>query len=296
MLEIPAHVASLNSSDLDVACTAALEAAKIIKQAWDSPPDSFKEKDGHYDLVSEVDERADRAIQTILRTRFPNDSILSEELNPNIVGDISKGRVWICDPLDGTACFLFKADPTAPTVMIALLENGIPSVSVVVQPIVDRWTYAVRGRGAFTNGKQVFVAEPSFKGLTQAWVDMNHYGDRSFESDWFKRIDSFTRGSRGARLVSRSPPYSGVALKLLRDSPSVAPSTRGLEACVHDHNPSKPKQLAWDIVPIQLIIQEAGGAYVDAERGCDENLDPFNLRGPIVVGHRSVVKYILENA
>jgi myo-inositol-1(or 4)-monophosphatase len=293
---VPVHVASLRSEDLNVACAAALEAAKIIREAWENPPDSFQEKDGHYDLVSEVDERADHAIQNILRRRFPNDKILSEELNPDIACDITKSRVWIIDPLDGTACFLFKADPFSPTVMIALLENGNPSISVVVQPIVDRWTYALRDTGAFTNGKQVHVAEPSFKGLSQAWVDMNHYGDYSFESEWFKRIDMFTRGPKGARLVSRSPPYSGIALRLLRDAPSVAPNMRGLDACVHDHNPKKPKQLPWDILAIQLIIQEAGGAYVDADRGCDETLDPFNLRGPIVVGHPSVVKYILENA
>ena len=65
---------------------------------------------------------------------------------------------------------------------------------------------------------------------------------------------------------------------------------------MHDHNPLKPKQLPWDIVPVQLIIEEAGGCYIDAEKGIKRALDPFDLKGPILIGNRSTIEYILENA
>ena len=57
---------------------------------------------------------------------------------------------------------------------------------------------------------------------------------------------------------------------------------------------SKPKQLSWDIAPIQLIITEAGGVYADSAKGVDAKLDPFDLRGPIVIGHRDIVADILH--
>ena len=293
LLAVPEHIYTLDNRDLQVACEAALEGAKIIKHAWENQPTMFKEKDGHYDLVSEVDEKSDECIQRILRAAFPQDPILSEELSPELECESRRGRLWICDPLDGTACFLFRTDPSAPTVMIALTVDYKPVVSVIVQPILGKWTYAVRGVGTFCDGRRMRMRKSSQGDLKHAWVDLNQYGDREYESELFTRIDKMVRSPLGARLVSRSPPYSAIALRLL--SP-VATEERGLAACLHDHNPLKPKQLPWDIVPVQLIIEEAGGEYVDACKGLDERLDPFNLQGPILIGNRSTIEYILKNA
>jgi fructose-1,6-bisphosphatase/inositol monophosphatase family enzyme len=293
MLTVPVKVHELGNPDLDAACRAVLEGAKIIRHAWEHPPSCFEEKSGHFDLVSEVDKAADEAIQAVLKNAFPDDFILSEELSPEISTDVKRGRVWVCDPLDGTACFLFKVDPYSPTVMLCLLLDGVPTVSVVVQPIVGVWTYAVLGKGAFRDSSPVYVTKPYGENLKQGWVEMNHYGDQTFESKWFQRIDKFLRGPSGARLVSRAPPHSGVALRLLKSAEIDSEHDRGLQMCVHDHNQVNPKQLPWDIVPIKLLIEEAGGVYIDSCKGLEEDLDPFNLSGPIIIGHRSTVKYLL---
>jgi fructose-1,6-bisphosphatase/inositol monophosphatase family enzyme len=174
--------------------------------------------------------------------------------------------------------------------MIALLVDGEPRVSVVAQPMVNRWTYAVRGLGAFVNGERAHITEPKKPNLRNAWVDMNMYGDASYESATYKSIDALVRSPLGARLVTRRAPHSAVALRLLESS-----AARGLQACVHDHNPEKPKQLPWDIVPIQLIVEEAGGVYMDTGRGIDARLDPFDLHGPILIGPRSICQYILNH-
>jgi myo-inositol-1(or 4)-monophosphatase len=293
MLLIPDHVNKLASRELEIACEAALQAGQIIYHAWNNQPTDFKEKDGHYDLVSVVDEQADTAIQSIIKNAFPEDRIISEELSPDFDSWAMKGRVWICDPLDGTASFLFKTDPVSPCVMIALIVDGFTQLSVILQPMIARWTYAVKGQGAFVNCEKVRVNSGS--NLSQGWVDLNQYGDAEFESDWFKRIDRFVRGKNGARLVTRSSPHSAIALRLLRPitDNSVA---RGLAACMHDHNPNKPKQLPWDIVPVKLIIEEAGGEYIDVSRGLKTGLDPFNLEGPILIGARSTLEYIINSA
>lgn len=293
MITIPPHAAILGSSDLEVAIKAAFEGGKLLRKYWDVPPKQFHAKAGtSFDLVSEADENTDAAVQQVIRTAFPADKIISEELNPEI-DDVKHKRVWIIDPLDGTSAFLFKADPTAPSVMIALLIEGIPTVSVILQPIIARWTYCVRGQGVFQDGiRMKFPDQSSSAPFSQAWIDLNQYGDSTYESRTFKRIDSVVRSAGGARLVSRMSPYSAVALRLLVPADETENASRQLCAAVHDHNGEMPKQQPWDIIPIQLIVEEAGGCYVDTETG--KGVDPFNLRGPIVIGCRAICDEILK--
>jgi myo-inositol-1(or 4)-monophosphatase len=292
-MSIPNHVASLGCEDLIIAAEAALAGGQVLLKYWTSPPKEYMFKaDSHYDLVSEVDVNSDRAVQAVLKQEKPGDYILSEELNPDTdIKNAKCGRLWIIDPLDGTSAFLFNTDPTAPSVMIALMVDGVTNVAVVFQPMIHQWTYAVRGKGAFVNGEQVKVTD-SIGTITDSWIDMNHYGDSAYESGTFKSIDKMLRGKGGSRLVSRASPYSAIAIRLLR--PVGGAPVRGLSACVHDHNSLKPKQLPWDIAPIQLIIEEAGGVYVDSSKGFSSPLDPFDLKGPIVVGNESIVSYILD--
>ena len=287
------HAQSLGSVELEVALAAAKEAGKIVHDSWHNSSPKFRDKFGsHYELVSDVDESADSIVQDIIKGSFPTDNILSEELNPVASEfDVKKRRVWIIDPLDGTSAFLFKCDPFCPSVMIAFMEDGVTQVSVVYQAVIDSWSYAVRGKGAFLNGKKTTTLEDMKVSLKDAWVDMNHYGDIENESPMFKAIESIVRCAGGARLVTRMPPASNVAIRLLVEGIS---HHRRLGACIHDHIPEKPKQCPWDIIPIKLIVEEAGGLYIDSKKGVLEPLDPFELRGPIIIGNRKIVTEILD--
>ena len=286
------YAQSLGSVELEVALAAAVEAGKIVHDSWHKPPTEFRDKLGsHYELVSEVDETADVIVQKIIKETFPNDNILSEELNPVASEfDVKKGRVWIIDPLDGTSAFLFKCDPFCPSVMIAMMEDGITKVAVVYQAVQNFFSYAVLNKGAFLNGEKSTVLHDSKISLKDAWVDMNHYGDRENESSTFAQIESIIRCAGGARLVTRMPPASNVAIRLLMEGSS----KRRLGACIHDHIPAKPKQCPWDIIPIKLIIEEAGGLYIDSHKGMAEPLDPFDLQGPIIIGNNKIVAEILD--
>jgi histidinol-phosphatase len=289
--KVKLHAKSLQCTDLEVALIAAKAAGRLVHDSWHKPRGDFRDKFGsHYELVSEVDESADEEIQSLIKSSFPDDKIVSEEISPDASGfDVKKGRVWIIDPLDGTSAFLFKCDPFCPSVMIALLEDGITQVSVVYQPVIDHWSYAVFGRGAFLNAHKTDILTDNKISLKDAWVDMNHYGDMINESVTFKSIESVVRCAGGARLVTRLPPASNIAIRLL-----VEPDNKHrLGACIHDHNPEKPKQCPWDIIPIKLIIEEAGGLYIDSHKGRSEPLDPFNLEGPIIVGGEKIVLEIL---
>ena len=69
---------------------------------------------------------------------------------------LNKKRVWIIDPLDGTKEFIQKLPEFC--VSIGLVENNIPVVGVIYNPISDEMFYAQKKKGAFLNGNQIKIS------------------------------------------------------------------------------------------------------------------------------------------
>jgi histidinol-phosphatase len=93
--------------------------------------------------VSPYDVAAEQAILSALGTHRPQDAMLGEE-----VGSHGRARRrWIVDGIDGTAMFV-RGDPLWGT-LIALVEDGIPTVGVCSSPAqAARW-WASPGEGAW---------------------------------------------------------------------------------------------------------------------------------------------------
>src|SRR5438874_5877599 len=102
--------------------------------------------DNFYEPVTIADKEASRIIVDGLLAEFPDDGVLSEE-EPDDKKRLSKRRVWIIDPLDGTAGFVRKDGDFA--VQIGLAEDGVAVLGVVLLPFYDALYYAVAGEGSF---------------------------------------------------------------------------------------------------------------------------------------------------
>jgi 3'(2'), 5'-bisphosphate nucleotidase len=76
----------------------------------------------------------------------PDDAILSEE-SKDSPERLTRERVWIVDPLDGTRDFVARTGDFC--VHIGLCEDSEAVLGVVYQPTVDALAWAVRGGGAF---------------------------------------------------------------------------------------------------------------------------------------------------
>jgi 3'(2'), 5'-bisphosphate nucleotidase len=97
--------------------------------------------------VTEADEVADALIVAGLAAGAPGIPIVSEEsVSQGRMPDISGGRFWLVDPLDGTKEFISGTDEF--TVNIALVENGSPVLGALLAPALDE-CYLADGRGAF---------------------------------------------------------------------------------------------------------------------------------------------------
>nr|HMT09787.1 inositol monophosphatase family protein [Pyrinomonadaceae bacterium] len=103
--------------------------------------------DNEYEPVTEADREASRIIVAGLVEAFPNDAILSEEESDDTDSRLSNRRVWIIDPIDGTAGFVKKDGDFS--VQIGLAIDGEAAVGVVMQPFHNIVPLAAKGSGPF---------------------------------------------------------------------------------------------------------------------------------------------------
>lgn len=110
---------------------------------------------GVIDLVTEVDRQSEAHLLDRIRSRFPEDHILTEESGV-IEGD--RRATWFIDPLDGTVNYAHHIPIFC--VSLAYAEEGQVRLGVVYEPMRDEMFSAERGRGAHLNDRQLKPASP----------------------------------------------------------------------------------------------------------------------------------------
>lgn len=111
--------------------------------------------------VTRADAAAEALIVAGLRAAFPADAVLGEETGRS--GPPDAARVWLVDPLDGTADFAGRTDDFC--AMIGLCVGGRPVLGVLAAPALGRTWIGLVGHGAFELDAQgrrraVRLAEP----------------------------------------------------------------------------------------------------------------------------------------
>ena len=80
--------------------------------------------------VTKVDTELEKLLRNCINETYPKDGIIGEEFSPH---QPDAPRQWIIDPIDGTRNLI--AGIPLFTTLVALLEDGIPTHSVMFQPI-----------------------------------------------------------------------------------------------------------------------------------------------------------------
>lgn len=187
--------------------------------------------------VTQADERAEALIVPALAALLPGVPIVAEEA-------VAKGQVpevgarfWLVDPLDGTKEFVSRNGEF--TVNIALVENGVPVLGVVLAPAIGRLFAGAADLGARvedTQGRRAIAcrATPA-EGLTV--VASRSHGDAA-------ALDAFLAGRKVASLAS-----AGSSLKLCLVAAGEA-----------DLYPRLGRTMEWDIAAGHAVVLAAGGA------------------------------------
>lgn len=142
---------------LALAVRAAEAGAAVIRDGAARRATIDWQEKGPTDFVSEVDLGAEAAILDVLRPALPELTILAEEGAASTPPEVAaQGLTAVIDPLDGTTNFLHGVPEYA--VSIALLQDGAPTVGVVLAVPRGECFTAVRGGGAHLNGAPIAVS------------------------------------------------------------------------------------------------------------------------------------------
>ena len=137
--------------ELETAVRAARAAGAIVRDFYEHGV-AVDYKDAERDNpVTAADTQADACIREIVRGAFPADGWLSEE-TADSRERLTRARVWIVDPLDGTKEFVQHIPELC--VCIGLVDAGAPVLGVSFNPITDELFAGARGRGLTLNGQR----------------------------------------------------------------------------------------------------------------------------------------------
>ena len=97
--------------------------------------------------VTDADHAAEAIIVAGLRALTPDPPVVAEEeMAAGRVPEIDGGPFWLVDPLDGTKEFIKRNGEF--TVNIALIEDGRPTLGIVLAPATDTLWRGAAGLGA----------------------------------------------------------------------------------------------------------------------------------------------------
>lgn len=208
--------------------------AEIAMRYFSRDPEVSKKPDGTLVTV------ADREIELVLRKRikevFPGHAVLGEEGGHE--GDPA-APTWVVDPIDGTNNFAWGIPIFA--TLIGLRVEGRTEVGVVEAPALAERYEAARGDGATFNGASIRVSPTAtMKESRVCFASWSGWADVNLEQEW----TSILRMSRRSRGFGDFWGHMLVA--------------RGAAEVM-----AEPYLAIWDVAPLEVIVEEAGGMVTD---------------------------------
>ncbi|MFL2859445.1 MAG: 3'(2'),5'-bisphosphate nucleotidase CysQ [Pontiellaceae bacterium] len=239
---------------LNLAVNAASNAGDAVLDIYNSEFDIKYKKDNS--PLTHADIEANRIICNILSSS--NYPILSEE---NILIDYNTRkkwkRYWLIDPIDGTKGFINKSGEF--TINIALMDNNIPILGVILNPITNTYYFG------FNEGSYKAVKNKHFIHNQ----DLNLYIEqKSFEK--FDKLSVSKTLKRNLKVVSSKSHLNDETILLINKIEEVfgkiekISSGSSIKLCLiaeglADLYPRLGPTSEWDIAAADAIIRNAGG-------------------------------------
>jgi Archaeal fructose-1,6-bisphosphatase and related enzymes of inositol monophosphatase family len=172
-------------------------AAELARSAGELIADQYEQvlridRKSKRDVVTDVDYRSEALVMEAIRSRRPNDAILAEESGHHAQG---RGggrrwgtRTWVIDPLDGTVNYANGIPYFC--VSVALVEDGRPTVGVILDPLRGEQFAATADGTATLNGVPIHASEKEELGdFVVAWPLSGEAGLRG-SGAWRRRSGS----------------------------------------------------------------------------------------------------------
>jgi myo-inositol-1(or 4)-monophosphatase len=248
--------------DLDfarrVVSMASLELLKI------NMSDIKKNKKNTNDYVTNIDLEIEKIIISEIRERGDNYSILTEERG--LISGAPEKPIWILDPIDGTR-ELIQGIPEF-VISLDLVVDSIPKLGVILNPLLGVEVFAMQGMGCYENGLKKEIKKNKLADSTVLVSRSEFCGMHlPFNSDIFEEVVEM----------------GSLAWKLSRVAVGVAEITFTMRS-----------KWEWDACAADIIIREAGGAWIGPSGLIKYGKKPPLISGPLVGAHRETAVQVLS--
>ncbi len=229
--------------------------------------DHVESKQGQANFVTKYDVEVQDFLYRKLSEVLPEASFMGEE-DAAKNHQINTGYCFIIDPIDGTTNFIF--DYRHSCISVALMLQGEIILGVVYNPYLKELFSAEKGKGAFLNGKQLFVKELALEDGVASIGTSPYYREKADETFRFARLvydkalDLRRSGSAALDIC-----YVAAGRIVLYYELLLSP---------------------WDYAAGSLILKEAGGSISTM------NGEPLTFEQPISIlaGNQTTVQQFLE--
>jgi 3'(2'), 5'-bisphosphate nucleotidase len=192
--------------------------------------------------VTEADRRSEKVIVDALHRIGPDVPVIAEESAGDLSDRPAPALFWLVDPLDGTKEFISRNGEF--TINVALIEQGVPILGLVLAPALGRLFMAAPGMSPMVQdagGRTEIAARPiPPEGATV--VSSRSHGDA-------EALDRFTAGRKIAASVT-----AGSSLKFCVVAAGEA-----------DLYPRFGRTMEWDTAAGHAVLLAAGGRVADLE-------------------------------
>jgi len=213
--------------------------------------------------VTIADQRAEEMLRKKIHRYFPDHGIIGEEFG-NEAED--KEWVWTVDPIDGTRSFI-QGLPLFAT-LLSLLHKGEPVMGIICLPALGETVWAVKGKGTYSGNRRLHVSTHSkIKDSVLATADLYCFREK-------KQLRFWNQLHSQAKLVRTYPDAFGHLMAI-----------RGSVDVMVD-----PWAYIWDFAPCKIMVQEAGGAFMNFTGNKNSIYE-----GSALVGNAKLVKALQKS-
>ena len=222
-------------------------------------------------LVTSVDRASEEYLVAMIEKEYPGHAVLAEEGHTR---DTDGEFIWYVDPLDATNNFAHGIPFFCVSLGVFSRVTGSVSVGVVYDPFHDEMFHAVRGEGAFLNGKKISVSSIDDSGIAVLATGFP-YDKENPEINNIKQFSHILPHIQGIRRIGSA------ALDLC------------YLACGRMDGYWEPGLFPWDMAAGSLIVEEAGGTVTryDGSRFDPECPEIVASNGKI---HKSIIQFLSD--
>ncbi|CAH1379461.1 hypothetical protein MTP99_003289 [Tenebrio molitor] len=221
-------------------------AGKVIVEAKDI---EIEIKTEIYDLVTIYDRKVEDILIKTIKKQYPTHKFIGEEESSakSQISELTDDPTWIIDPIDGTANFVRGFPVTC--ISIGLTINKEQVLGIVYNPYMDEMYTAIKGQGAYMNGKRIYTNKQSDIQKTVINYEVSLARAEKYRDLYLYRFSHLIGVVQGMRSMGSA----ALGLCYVANGSMDAYQCDGL--------------YPWDAAAGVVIVREAGGAVADSTIG-----------------------------